>query len=57
MLPPPSAPSPSPSLPRVQGAERLGLLVTEAYAAAHAKSVQAMRDRMRGLASSLGIPQ
>ena len=40
-----------------QGADRLGQLVTEAYADAHERSVQAMKDRMRSMASQLGIPQ
>jgi len=40
-----------------QGAEKLGVLVTEAYKDAHEKSVNAMKERMKGLASSLGLPQ
>ncbi|XP_015884039.3 nucleoid-associated protein At4g30620, chloroplastic-like isoform X2 [Ziziphus jujuba] len=39
------------------GAEKLSLLVTEAYKDAHQKSVQAMKERMNNLASSLGMPQ
>ncbi|XP_068651515.1 nucleoid-associated protein At4g30620, chloroplastic-like isoform X2 [Aristolochia californica] len=38
------------------GAERLSLLVTEAYKDAHQKSVQAMKERMGNLAQSLGMP-
>lgn len=38
------------------GAEKLSLLVTEAYKDAHQKSVQAMKERMSNLASSLGMP-
>ena len=40
-----------------QGAEALGELITEAYKDAHDKSVKAMKDRMKNLASSLGLPQ
>ena len=40
-----------------QGAEALGVLITEAYKDAHEKSVTAMKDRMKNLASSLGLPQ
>jgi len=39
-----------------KGPEELSLLVTEAYKDAHAKSVAAMKDRMRDLAGSLGVP-
>ncbi|KAL7001763.1 Nucleoid-associated protein, chloroplastic [Sarracenia purpurea var. burkii] len=39
------------------GAEKLSLLVTEAYKDAHQKSVLAMKDRMSNLAQSLGMPQ
>ncbi|XP_059641729.1 nucleoid-associated protein At4g30620, chloroplastic-like [Cornus florida] len=39
------------------GAEKLSLLVTEAYQDAHQKSVQAMKERMSNLAQSLGMPQ
>ncbi|KAI7987197.1 Nucleoid-associated protein [Camellia lanceoleosa] len=39
------------------GAEKLSLLVTEAYKDAHQKSVQAMKERMSNLAQSLGMPQ
>ncbi|KAJ8434813.1 hypothetical protein Cgig2_033535 [Carnegiea gigantea] len=38
------------------GAEKLSLLVTEAYKDAHQKSVQAMKERMSNLAQSLGMP-
>ncbi|XP_010548638.1 PREDICTED: nucleoid-associated protein At4g30620, chloroplastic [Tarenaya hassleriana] len=38
------------------GPEKLSLLVTEAYKDAHAKSVQAMKERMSDLAQSLGMP-
>ncbi|XP_057421112.1 nucleoid-associated protein At4g30620, chloroplastic-like [Lotus japonicus] len=38
------------------GPEKLSLLVTEAYKDAHQKSVQAMKERMSGLAQSLGMP-
>ncbi|KAG8375426.1 hypothetical protein BUALT_Bualt10G0098800 [Buddleja alternifolia] len=38
------------------GAEKLSLLVTEAYKEAHLKSVQAMKERMNNLAQSLGMP-
>eukprot|EP00244_Chara_vulgaris_P004037 TRINITY_DN1776_c0_g1_i1.p1 TRINITY_DN1776_c0_g1~~TRINITY_DN1776_c0_g1_i1.p1 ORF type:complete len:230 (+),score=61.09 TRINITY_DN1776_c0_g1_i1:266-955(+) len=36
--------------------EELSRLVTEAYKDAHQKSVQAMKDRMKDLAASLGMP-
>ncbi|KAH7845816.1 hypothetical protein Vadar_006406 [Vaccinium darrowii] len=39
------------------GAEKVSLLVTEAYKDAHQKSVQAMKERMSNLAQSLGMPQ
>lgn len=39
------------------GAEKLSLLVTEAYKDAHQKSVQAMKERMSTLAQSLGMPE
>ncbi|KAJ4763339.1 Nucleoid-associated protein [Rhynchospora pubera] len=39
------------------GAEKVSLLLTEAYKDAHQKSVQAMKERMSNLAQSLGIPQ
>jgi len=39
------------------GAEKLSLLVTEAYKDAHQKSVKAMKERMSNLAQSLGMPQ
>ncbi|KAK2993992.1 hypothetical protein RJ640_005864 [Escallonia rubra] len=39
------------------GAEKLSLLVTEAYKDAHQKSVLAMKERMNNLAQSLGMPQ
>ncbi|CAL5186845.1 unnamed protein product [Lathyrus oleraceus] len=38
------------------GSEKLSLLITEAYKEAHQKSVQAMKERMDGLAQSLGMP-
>ncbi|KAL3844431.1 hypothetical protein ACJIZ3_001834 [Penstemon smallii] len=38
------------------GAEKLSLLVTEAYRDAHQKSVVAMKERMSNLAQSLGMP-
>ncbi|KAH7291833.1 hypothetical protein KP509_29G037500 [Ceratopteris richardii] len=38
------------------GAERVSVLVTEAYKDAHQKSVKAMKDRMKTLAESLGMP-
>ncbi|CAA0838331.1 Uncharacterised BCR- YbaB family COG0718 [Striga hermonthica] len=38
------------------GAEKLSLLVTEAYQNAHQKSVLAMQERMSNLAQSLGMP-
>ena len=40
-----------------QGADALGGLITESYKDAHEKSVTAMKDRMKNLASSLGLPQ
>ncbi|KAG6433213.1 hypothetical protein SASPL_104821 [Salvia splendens] len=39
------------------GAEKLSLLVTEAYKDAHQKSVEAMKERMSNLAQSLGMPR
>ncbi|XAR69985.1 hypothetical protein NMG60_11001785 [Bertholletia excelsa] len=39
------------------GAEKLSLLINEAYKDAHQKSVQAMKERMSNLAQSLGMPQ
>lgn len=39
------------------GAEKLSLLVTEAYKDAHQKSVLAMKERMSNLAQSLGMPE
>ncbi|XP_047325529.1 nucleoid-associated protein At4g30620, chloroplastic-like isoform X1 [Impatiens glandulifera] len=39
------------------GAEKLSLLINEAYNDAHQKSVQAMKERMNNLAQSLGMPQ
>ncbi|XP_028807126.1 nucleoid-associated protein At4g30620, chloroplastic isoform X2 [Neltuma alba] len=39
------------------GADKLSLLVTEAYKDAHQRSVQAMKERMSSLAQSLGMPQ
>ncbi|KAL5840047.1 hypothetical protein ACOSQ3_012713 [Xanthoceras sorbifolium] len=39
------------------GAEKVSLLVTEAYKDAHQKSVLAMKERMGDLAQSLGMPQ
>lgn len=39
------------------GAEKVSLMVTEAYLDAHQKSVQAMKERMSNLAQSLGMPQ
>ncbi|XP_078171319.1 nucleoid-associated protein At4g30620, chloroplastic-like [Carex rostrata] len=39
------------------GAEKVSLLLTEAYKDAHQKSVVAMKERMSNLAQSLGIPQ
>ncbi|XP_041990988.1 nucleoid-associated protein At4g30620, chloroplastic-like [Salvia splendens] len=39
------------------GAEKLSLLVTEAYRDAHQKSVEAMKERMSNLAQSLGMPE
>ncbi|MCO5558898.1 hypothetical protein L7F22_012488 [Adiantum nelumboides] len=38
------------------GAEKVSALVTEAYKDAHQKSVKAMKDRMKNLAESLGMP-
>lgn len=38
------------------GADKLSLLVTEAYKDAHKKSVEAMKERMSNLAQSLGMP-
>ncbi|BBN00990.1 hypothetical protein Mp_2g03740 [Marchantia polymorpha subsp. ruderalis] len=38
------------------GAERLAELINEAYKDAHTKSVLAMKERMKGLAESLGMP-
>lgn len=38
------------------GAEKLSLLITEAYKDAHQKSVLAMKERMSDLAQSLGMP-
>ncbi|XP_065851537.1 nucleoid-associated protein At4g30620, chloroplastic-like [Euphorbia lathyris] len=38
------------------GAEKLSLLVNEAYRDAHQKSVKAMKERMSNLAQSLGLP-
>ncbi|XP_074286350.1 nucleoid-associated protein At4g30620, chloroplastic-like [Silene latifolia] len=38
------------------GAEKVSILVTEAYKEAHQKSVQAMKERMGNLAQSLGMP-
>lgn len=38
-----------------QGAEKLSDMVTEAMKEAHARSVDAMKERMAGLASSLGL--
>ncbi|XVF89287.1 hypothetical protein PTKIN_Ptkin19aG0118000 [Pterospermum kingtungense] len=39
------------------GAEKLSILVNEAYKDAHQKSVQAMKERMSDLAQSIGMPQ
>ncbi|KAL4302708.1 hypothetical protein GQ457_10G002560 [Hibiscus cannabinus] len=39
------------------GAEKLSILVNDAYKDAHQKSVQAMKERMSDLAQSLGMPQ
>ncbi|RAL38069.1 hypothetical protein DM860_000763 [Cuscuta australis] len=39
------------------GAQKLALLVTEAYMDAHQKSVQGMKERMSNLAQSLGMPE
>ncbi|EFJ33615.1 hypothetical protein SELMODRAFT_76950, partial [Selaginella moellendorffii] len=38
------------------GAEKLSLLVNDAYKDAHQKSVMAMKERMKNLAESLGMP-
>lgn len=38
------------------GVERVSLLVNEAYKDAHQKSVLAMKERMKNLAQSLGMP-
>ncbi|PIN08228.1 hypothetical protein CDL12_19185 [Handroanthus impetiginosus] len=38
------------------GPEKLALLINEAYKDAHQKSVLAMKERMGGLAQSLGMP-
>ncbi|KAH9624978.1 hypothetical protein KSS87_005260 [Heliosperma pusillum] len=38
------------------GAEKVSILVTEAYKDAHQKSVLAMKERMGNLAQSLGMP-
>lgn len=38
------------------GAEKLSLLINEAYKDAHQKSVLAMKERMSDLAQSLGMP-
>eukprot|EP00245_Coleochaete_scutata_P007886 TRINITY_DN23691_c0_g1_i1.p1 TRINITY_DN23691_c0_g1~~TRINITY_DN23691_c0_g1_i1.p1 ORF type:complete len:181 (+),score=51.37 TRINITY_DN23691_c0_g1_i1:64-606(+) len=38
------------------GAEALSQLITDAYKDAHQKSVAAMKERMKGLAASLGMP-
>jgi len=39
-----------------EGAEAVGLMVTQAYKDAHRKSVQAMKDRMQSLAQKMGLP-
>ncbi|CAM6022362.1 unnamed protein product [Sphagnum balticum] len=39
-----------------EGAEKLSMLVTQAYKDAHTKSVTAMKERMKNLAESLGMP-
>jgi DNA-binding protein YbaB len=39
-----------------EGAEKLSILVTQAYKDAHTKSVTAMKERMKNLAESLGMP-
>jgi len=39
-----------------KGAEQLSTLVNQAYKDAHSKSVAAMKDRMKNLAESLGMP-
>ena len=39
------------------GAERVSELVTEAYKDAHIKSVTAMKERMKELASKMGMPE
>ena len=36
--------------------QRLSELVTEAYKDAHARSVAAMKERMRALAQQMGLP-
>ncbi|KAL1553815.1 Nucleoid-associated protein, chloroplastic [Salvia divinorum] len=38
------------------GAEKLSLLINEAYKEAHQKSVLAMKERMSDLAQSIGMP-
>jgi hypothetical protein len=38
------------------GSERLAELVNEAYRDAHAKSIAAMKERMRTLAQQMGLP-
>uniref|UniRef100_A0A061RBS6 Nucleoid-associated protein n=2 Tax=Tetraselmis sp. GSL018 TaxID=582737 RepID=A0A061RBS6_9CHLO len=40
-----------------QGKEALEKLILEASKEAHSKSVEGMKERMRGLAQSLGLPQ
>lgn len=40
-----------------QGPEKLGVLINEAYQEAHTKSITAMKNKMKDLASSLGLPQ
>jgi DNA-binding protein YbaB len=39
-----------------EGAEKLSILVNDAYKDAHTKSVTAMKERMKNLAESLGMP-
>ena len=39
------------------GAEKVSELVTEAYKDAHIKSVTAMKERMKELASKMGMPE
>mmetsp|Transcript_38506 Transcript_38506/g.72237 ORF Transcript_38506/g.72237 Transcript_38506/m.72237 type:complete len:106 (+) Transcript_38506:672-989(+) len=39
-----------------KGAEELGGILTEAYKDAHSKSITAMKDRMKELASKIGLP-